>query len=179
MINLIPPVVRKAVVTEYWVRVLSVWFLIFSVVNIVIFLFALPVYILVTSQVETYAQSATEAAERVSDYDLSAGALVRANMAAQKVFELRDVKYFSEAIKQIESLQGVDITIDGFVFGRKEKSLAPVILTGEANTRQALADFRDRLIKQENVSEVILPISNLAKDKDIKFSLSVAFKEEN
>ncbi len=179
MINLIPPVARKAIVTEYWVRVTSIWLFVLSAVNIVILLLALPVYVLVISQVESYAQSATEAEQRVADYDLSAGSLIRANVAAQKIFELRDIEYFSDVVTQIESVQGSNIIIEGMSFGRKDKALAPVRVTGEAADRQALAGFRDRLIKQENIAEVDLPISNLAKDKDLEFSLSIVFKEES
>lgn len=178
MINLIPPVVRKAVITEYWVRTISVWLLICSVVNIVVFLFALPVYVIVSSQVEYYAQSAEQAAKRVEDYDLSAGALVRANVAAQKVFELREVENFSEVVTLIQSLAGNDIALNGFVLGRSEGFLAPVIVSGQAKTRQALSGFREILLRQDNVSEVILPISNLAKDKNIDFSITVTLKKK-
>lgn len=178
MINLIPPIVRKAVITEYWVRTISVWLLICSVVNIIVFLFALPVYVILTSQVDFYSLSAQEAAKRVEDYDLSAGALVRANVAAQKVFELREVENFSEVVTQIQSLSGSDIELDGFVLGRNEGFLAPVIISGQAKTRQALSGFREVLLQQENVSEVILPISNLAKDKNIDFSITVTFKKK-
>ena len=51
-----------------------------------------------------------------------------------------------------------------------------MMISGDATTRQALADFRDRLLRQPEISDVVLPISNLAKDRDIKFSISVVFK---
>jgi dipeptide/tripeptide permease len=177
MINLIPPIVRKAIITEYWVRVASVWLFVFGLVGAAVFLFALPVYVLLNSQVDVYATSAAEAAKRVAEYDLSAGALVRANVMAQKIFELRDVERFSEIVQLLESLQGTDIVLDSFEFSHTANALAPVIVTGEAATRQSLADFRDALLSQKNISEVVLPISNLAKDKEIKFSISITFKK--
>ncbi len=177
MINLIPPVVRKSIVTEYWIRVASVWLFIVAVAATAVVFLSLPVYVLVSSQVDVYAQSAAEATERVTEYDLSAGALVRANVMAQKVFELREVEKFSTIVASIEALQGSDIVIDGFEFARQENSLAPVQVTGRAATRQALSDFRESLLSQESISDVILPISNLAKDRDIQFSVSITFKE--
>ena len=76
MINLIPPVVRKAIITENWVREVSVWLFVFGVIGTAIFLFALLVYVLLNSQVDVYANSAAEAVHRLVDYDLSAESLV-------------------------------------------------------------------------------------------------------
>lgn len=178
MINLIPPVVRKAIVKEYWVRVISVFLGIASVVALISMLFLLPVYVLISSQVAVYAQSANEAALRVAEYDVSAGALVTANSMAQKITELQDVDNFSVVTDLLESLQGTAIIIEGYEFGRDASgALAPVQVTGKALTRQALADFRDTLLAQPTVAAVDLPIANLAKDKDIQFSIAVVFKE--
>lgn len=179
MINLIPPIVRKAVVTEYWVRILSVALFMISIVSLVIILFTLPVYVLVTSKVEVYATSAAKAYEKVAEYDLSAGSLVKANMMAQNILDLRNVASFSEAVKQIEAVKGDSIILNGYEFSRKERALAPVLVNGEASTRQVLSDFRQALLKQDNIEEAVLPISNLAKDKDIQFSIAVTFKTEN
>ena len=176
MINLIPPIVRKAVIKEYWTRVISVFLFIISLVSFGIFVFALPVYVLVSDQVDVYAQSASEASKRVAEYDLSAGALIRANQMAQKIFELREVDRFTDAVTLLESLQSTEIFITSFQFERAQGKVGPVMIIGKAATRQALADFRDQLLKQPEISDVVLPISNLAKDKDIEFSISVVFK---
>ena len=178
MINLIPPVVRKAIFKEYWVRAVSVFLSIASAVALVSIVFLLPVYVLISFQVDVYAQSANKVASRVAEYDISASALVNANSMAQKIVELREVDNFLAAAELMESLQGTGIMLEGFEFGRdKNGHLTPVQVTGEALTRQALADFRDTLLAQSSIAEVNLPISNLAKDKNIQFSLSVSFKK--
>lgn len=178
MTNLIPPSARKKIIIEYWVRVVSVWLFVVAAVCLLMIIMLLPVYVLVNSQVNAYALSAEEATKKVAQYDLSAGALVKANMLSQKIFDLRQVKHFSPVVSTLESLQGQGIDIEGYEFGRKENSLTPVEVTGRATTRQSLAQFRDVLLKQKNVSDVVLPISNLAKDKDIQFSISIVFKED-
>ncbi len=178
MINLVPTNARKIVVTEYWIRVVSVWLFIVSVVSLMIMLLISPVYVLVTTSAKAYALTASEAAEKVAEYDLSVGALIKANVLAQKTFDLREVERFSSVISSLELLHGKDISIESFEFGRKDMTLAPVQVTGRATTRQALANFRDVLLSQSNVTDVFLPISNLAKDKDIQFSISIVFKPE-
>jgi hypothetical protein len=178
MINLIPPVVKKAVVKEYWIRVFSVGLFMLSVVSLIVMLFALPVYVLVSSQVEVYAESAARASEKIAEYDFSAGSLAKANQMAQKIFELRHYDSFADAVAQIEEVRGSNVVINGYEFSRKDQNLTPVLVSGEASTRQALSDFREALLKQKNIEDVILPISNLAKDRDIQFSLSVVFKSK-
>lgn len=177
MINLIPPIVRSAIIKEYWVRVVSVGFFVVSIVGIGVSLFALPVYVRVSLQANEYAVSAVEAAARVSEYDLSASSLVRANVMAQKIFEMREDERFYEVLELLMALQGSGIRIESLDFGRKDGALTPVLISGEAATRQTLADFRNRLLAEDRIADAVLPISNLAKDRDIQFSISVVFKE--
>ncbi len=177
MINLIPPTAKKKVIKEYWIRVTSVWLFMASVVGVVIALFLLPVYILVTSQVGIYESSASEATAKVAAYDISASQLTKANFEAQKLIELKQIKQFSDLVTEFNKAQGEDIILNDFQFGRSGMSLDTVRLSGEATTRQALATFRDSLLAHSEVKEVNLPISNLTKDKDIKFVIDVVLDD--
>lgn len=177
MINLIPPTAKKKIITEYWVRVISVWMLIFGVVLLVVSLLFLPVYVLVTSQVEVYETSAKEAVAKVAEYDLSASTLAEANVQAQMLIELRQMKPFSDLIDDFSALQGDAISIINFDFKRTGMKLSSVQLIGKAEDRKALADFRDAMMTLPEVKDVYLPIANLAKDKDINFSISVTLND--
>jgi len=173
MINLIPPKARKEVVVEYWVRVVSIWLFTLSIFGLVVSLFLLPVYVLVTSQVDAYASSAVEATEKVAEYDLSAVSLVKVNRQAQMLVGLREMSNFSEMIDTIESLKGEGISLDGFSLVRENKKIGAVKIEGEAFVRQNLVDFRDSLLGHPDIEDIHLPISNLAKDKNLPFSISV------
>lgn len=177
MINLIPPRAKKKIIFEYWIRVVSVWMLVLGVMFLVVSLFILPVYVLVNSQVKVYETSAQEAMAKVAEYDLSASALAEANVQAQMLIELRQIKPFSALIDDFNTLQGNDISIDNIDFKRSGTSLGSVQLSGKATDRKALADFRDALMTLPEVKDVHLPIANLAKDKNISFSISVALSE--
>ena len=178
MINLIPPQARKDIITEYWVRVITVWMFILSAFSVIAAILLLPVYVLVTSQVEAYSSSATEAAEKVAEYDLSATTLVETNKQAQMIIGLSDVQNFSEIVVLIESLNGNDVSVSSFDFIREDKKISPIQASGKAASRQSLIDFRDRLLQHPAIDSVDLPISNLAKDKDIPFSITVRVVEE-
>jgi hypothetical protein len=176
MINLIPEIVRTQIVKEYWVRTSSVFLLLTSVASVMVVVFALPVYVLISYQVDVYTDSATVAAARVAEYDTSTSALIEANKMAQQVTDLRSVQNFSSLIELVEAERKDGVVISGFSFNRDGVKVTPFQVNGRAATRQDLADFRAALLRQEIVEEAILPISNLAKDKDIEFSLSVKLK---
>lgn len=177
MINLVPPIVRKEIIKEYWVRVISVFLFIASIVSLCALLFILPSYVLLSGQVGSVTSSAEMVKARMADYDLSAGALVKANVRAQKIYDLREVDKFSEIFEQVLFLNASGIVIEGFDFVRKDKLIDSIQISGAAETRQSLADFREELLEQKNIKEVVLPISNLAKDKDIEFTMSVVLEE--
>ncbi len=180
MINLIPQVAKNKIISEYWVRVVSVWMFVISLASIVVSLLLLPVYVLVTSKVDAYSTSADEGAGKVAEYDVSASALTKVNNQAQMLLEAGKVKQFSELVTAISALQSPDITITEFNFHRSGIVPKTVQVNGKAATRQSLASFRDSLIALPWVGDVNLPISNLAKDRDITFNISIVFKvEEN
>lgn len=177
MINLIPSAVRKAIIREYWTRVLAMFLFVISVVAIVISLLFLPVYVLVSTQTNIYAESAKQAEERMADFSVSAKALTDANQLSQKILEQNKVKNFSEVVVLVESLTSTGISLNTLELTRTTENPVSVRVDGLAYTRNDLAAFRDRLLEHEEIEDVILPISNLAKDKDIQFTLSIVLKK--
>ena len=178
MINLIPQVAKDKIISEYWIRVVSVWLFIISLASIIISLLLLPVYVLVSAKVDAYSTSANEGAGKVAEYDVSALALTQVNTRAQMLLESGKTKQFSDLVATISVLQGSDITVTELDFHRSGIVPKSVQVNGKATTRQALASFRDSLIALPWVKDVNLPISNLAKDRDITFNISIVLKDE-
>lgn len=173
MINLIPPRAKKSLLVEYWVRVVTVWLLLCSLALILGAAVLWPTYVLIDGQVSVYEISAAEASEKVADYKNVSKQLVQASQQAKIVMDERDSSLFSDYIELFESLQTVDISISQIKLGRNGVDISPVTITGVASDRQALASFRDRLLQQEMVESVDLPISSLLSDKDSNFSITV------
>jgi hypothetical protein len=178
MINLIPPSAKSSITREYWMRVVSTWLFILSGVAIIITALLIPVYVLVNSQVTAYQETAEEAISEVNKYDLSSTALVRASQDAAKILKMQHEPRFTDFITLFESLQSESVTLDHFEFMKQGGELTPISISGKAETRQALADFREALLDNDRIETVVLPISNLAQDKDITFTISVTMKKE-
>lgn len=178
MINLIPAQAKRKLQKEYWFRVVSVWMLIWSTALIVGAFILLPVYVLIGSQISVYEDSAIEASQRVTNYENVSGALVQASQQARFIIDQSSVPVFSEYLTIFETLEGEDIEIKEFLLEVGKDGIAPINISGVASGRQTLATFRDDLLALDIVKEVDFPISNLAKDKDIPFNISVVLNNE-
>ncbi|MCB9814467.1 hypothetical protein H6784_03555 [Candidatus Nomurabacteria bacterium] len=173
MINLIPPSAKKSIKIEYWVRVLSVWLLIWSLVLVASVGILWPTYTLINSQVGIYEQSANDVSKQVSDYKVISKELIRSSQQAKLIINESNKNTFSEYISLFESLQSEGIELSKIELSVKEGEFAPVNIIGTASDRRTLAGYRDRLLESDKIDTVDLPISNLAQDKEIKFSITV------
>jgi hypothetical protein len=177
MINLIPPSAKKSLMFEYWTRVVSVWLWLWSAALLAGTFILLPTYVLVSGQVSVYEANAAEATEKVAAYENVSIDLARASTEAKLALDNSNEKNLSDYIRAFESLEGDGVSIISVKVSRKGAEFSPVSIAGEASDRQSLASFRDRLLANDLVESVDLPISNLARDKDISFNLTVVLKE--
>lgn len=176
MINLIPPQAKKSLLLEYWVRVTSTWLVLWSITLIVSAVILLPTYVLIGGQVDVYKTSAEEASQKVASFKDVSKDLFRASQEAKILVDEAALPNLSDFINLVESLQGSDIELNQINLSRNNQEINPMIISGSAKDRQALASFRDRLLAKEEITSADLPISNLARDKDIQFTITVNFK---
>ncbi len=178
MINLIPPSAKKGVVREYWLRSVSVWFYIWAAALWGGVLIMVPAYVLINSQVTVYQESAKTASEKVANFEDVSKGLTASSQQAEKLISGFNQSLVSERMKTLRALENPGITLSEVTIGRTDEAYEPIQVIGAAENRQALAAFRDRLLAEPDVASVDLPISNLAKDKDIQFSLKVVLKNK-
>lgn len=174
MINLIPPDAKARIRIEYRVRAAALWLFGLAAVAIIFGVALLPAQVLITTQSKGY--SNTEEADTVgaSEKVSAAQLLSSANEEARLVLENASLPTFlpiSDLVSAAASAHGVSVT--GYEFARSAAAIAPVRVAGVAPTRTALAAFRDALLSDPRVSQIELPISNFAKNRDIEFSLSL------
>lgn len=178
MINLIPPQEKKKIIIEYWFRATSLWLILISSVLLLGALVMLPVYVLIGTQISAKEAAATAASEKVDSYENVSIDLNRASQQARYVIEESRHAAFSEYISLFEKLEGFSVEIYEINLQRTDDKIEPIRISGEATNRQTLASFRDRLLAEECITEVDLPISNLARDKNILFDITVMLNKE-
>jgi len=98
--------------------------------------------------------------------------LARTNVYIKKLQTASSSAVFSPTISQIIGLKTSGVKIILFKF-----SEAFVYIDGKASTRESLVEFKNRLESDPSIKSVELPVSDLAKSRDITFSLKLSPKE--
>lgn len=176
MINLIPPSAKKSIVIEYWLRVFSVWGFIWAISLAIGIALLLPVYVLINLQVSNLTDSAASASQKLASYQDVTKDLNIANQQARSIVDTRRFKTLSTYNEQFKALETGQVQLTSINITRGKDGVAPISLAGNAQNREALANFRDQIKAIPEVAAVDLPISNLAKDRDIQFTMSVTIK---
>lgn len=174
MINLLPPSAKKLVSREFQLRTVSVSMLVLASLISVLAILMIPTNFLIftlASNLSSHLDAAKAAAE-------SYGAMVQnveETNALIAYLEADDRTEFSKLLQELDTAAGNSIYLTEFSFDEAGKK---VVISGLADTRSNLANFRTTLESKEKFTAVELPLSNLAKDTDISFTMTITLKPE-
>lgn len=177
MVNLIPHVAKKSIAKEYWVRVFSIWLFLITIAFLVTTSLLIPTYVLIQGQVNAYRTEAEEIIVKADAYNLSSASLIKASQQATELIKIDAETPFSNIITVLSDLPKNGVEIISYEFTREASLIGPITLEGTATTRQSLADFRETLLEHPQIEKIELPISNLALDRDISFSVTITLKQ--
>lgn len=173
MANLIPPNARRVVVREYWTRVVTVWLFLVAFVSLIVVALLVPTYVLIDGQQAALSNRIDEARSQQAAFDDATSVITEANELLAHLDRTGTTASFVELVETIDALAGTDVRIHGYTFSQTVGAVAPIAVEGEAVDRTALADFRKRLEASDAVAAVELPISNLAGERDIPFTMEI------
>jgi hypothetical protein len=173
MSNLIPQFAKKKITTEYWLRVITAWFFLWGSALLVATVLLFPVYIFTNVQINVNSEAAATAEASVESYESVAFDLEKATLQSRYIIEDSRRNKAHQYLDLIVTNEGTGIEINQISFSQGAQGLQPLIINGQAENRESLAALRDRLLAEEVVAQADLPISNLARDRDIDFTISV------
>lgn len=173
MANLIPPKAIKRVKQEYWLRVASLWMIMAASALVMVSFLAAPVYVLVKGQISAFSESYESAAQDDEQFKKSDSLIKEANQTAILLETKKESYLFSMIIEKLTTLAGAGVHISGYKLDRNDEGINEIVVTGMADTRFELADFKTRLESDELFESAALPLSNLAKDIDVPFSIKI------
>jgi hypothetical protein len=178
MINLLPPHAQKKVQIEYWIRVCSVWIFLLGVACIIVGSLLVPSLVLVQSQLKVYSGEYQNASSQNDLYEnLEQEVRVANDTAAHLVSSDKNV-LFSSLISEVEEVADRTVLIKSISLSRTKELVESIQISGEAVSRSALVEFRDELESSPLFISAALPLSNLAKDKDVPFSITIVINNE-
>jgi len=174
MINLIPPIAKKRVVAEYWIRTVSMWAFLGGTSLFLIATLFIPINIYVTNQESLLITLLKNSETEQTNYQQNTELLTRANKQASLLLNTKSEYTLHELLPRLRAIAGRAISIDEVVLTQsKDPSLS---IKGLAETRQSLVSFRDELEKLDEFLLVDLPINNLIKENDVPFAITVTLE---
>lgn len=174
MINLIPPEGKRVVRKEYVLRVYTVAGVVLSIALFVSAAALVPTYVLFLSS------PTPETSSKVTEPNSEEYARVTATLeAAMKVATQLQKPVpgleTSKIVSHIEAAVSPDITLEGMHFSQDAKQVRVEAL-GVARTRESLQAFIAALKKDTFFSDAQVPVSNLIKDTDLLFTLTITLR---
>ena len=173
MINLIPPNAQKQVKREYWVRVAGVWGILVATAFTIVALLYVPAYVLVKSKLSAYESIYQLANVRNESFVESEKEVTEAMTIARLLVGKNDSVSYTELIQIFNNLAGKNVSITNLHVAQTDGIFSSISISGVAQSRTSLVAFRDALEAHKLFESAELPLSNLAKEYDIPFSINV------
>lgn len=178
MFKLVTETERKSIRREYRLRRFGVVLAALTVLSVVGVVGLSPSYILSNLR-HTEALEQMRVLKNLEAGDEEAafrGRLSEANKRLRLLSSRMETAKPSTFVEKVIGEKEESISLTTFSFRADSESKVELMIGGLASNRQALVAFRDRLGELEAFGEITLPISDLAKDRDINFQIKLSPK---
>lgn len=176
MANVLPQKERKRFEMEYKLRLVVVILALLSIAIVFGAILLLPSFFVSQLKEESIMRQSEllQRAIAIRESDTSTALLVALRSKVEALEAVQGQVLQTKLIETISQNTDASVTVDAFYYtrgaGGGESQLK---ITGRAATRTALISFVDRLKQESLFSMVDLPVSNLAKDSNIVFSITL------
>lgn len=173
MVNILPNKQQRALYVRYYTQLFSTFFLVVAAAVMLGAVLLVPSYFLAQEEAKLLRQSADAQLQR-----LTLGGSTNEGQVMQTLEEavslLQTYEHDSVVTKAIVAVTAV--TPSGVTLQKVRiltgDSGGSVTLSGTANTRAGLVEFVSELQRKSIFSNVSVPVSDLAAEEDLNFSLS-------
>lgn len=177
MINLLPTAYRQDLIKAYRVRLVVVALFFIAGALATGALLVAPSYATVLMQLQDLkAQRAGQQAQAVADTTDLATVLAQSDQN----IELLRAKYarvpVTDVISALIGIKPAGIMLLSVRYDRTDAGAETLVFSGRSLSRDALVSFQDRLQDEPHIANVTLPISDLANNTDIDFTITVQLR---
>lgn len=173
MANLLPSQAKKAVLREYWIRVVTVWLFLLTTAVVLIAIMSGPVYVLITNQLRVGAGEYASAALEADAFETIENEIIHANTMANVLVTQKSKTSLLALVATLKETAGSAVVVAGYELAQDKGQVTQVAIRGVAEDRASLVAFSQRLEDLPMVASADVPLSSLAKERDIPFSLRV------
>lgn len=172
MINLLPPIAKRKLTRNYFLRFASMIFIMTGIATLVLLSLSLPTLVMLKHQLGSILDNKDFVSNVENEHKLLEAEAEEIEVIVAHINGQKPTVSHTEIIGLVDSLAGEGVSVDRFVFDEKDK----LIISGSASTRPDLSAFRDRLAEEDIFSSVELPLSSLVNEKDALFNITMEIK---
>lgn len=172
MINLIPPQGHRTIRTEYMMRVGATVAVLFSVVAVLLAVALIPTYVLVRAQMHAFSAEDAANAGEADSADI-ADEITRTEAIVSELKKRQETTDTSVLIHAIETSAPSGVSFRNFSFGSAKDTPAPIQVQGVAARREDLIALKQGLERNALFASALVPISDLAKERDLSFTITI------
>lgn len=173
MINLIPPEGATLVRWEYLLRVAVVWFTLLACTAAIVALTLVPTYVLLYARADALSVAYTRLMKDDEEvYRAAQKSIQDANALAGQLSRPAVTVTPSHIFGRISEQLPEDVTLGGFLY-TYDGTGPSLQVAGTADTREALVHFRDMLERDPLFVDAVVPVSSLAKDVLVPFTMTL------
>jgi hypothetical protein len=175
MLNVLTDTFKANNITEYKKRRLVIWLCVVCVLQISFLVFLVPPYVyLLFKEKGLVAEQPPATSSTHGNLARDSATVIQSTTASLSVLANHlATGNVTVAIARVVSLKGSDVSLQEISTVTETATTAQMIVHGVALTREALLNFTQRLQTDKAFSQVVLPVSDFAKDSNIGFSLSM------
>lgn len=157
-------------------RVASVWLFLAALAGIILIVLAVPVYVLIQNINTTLAGQFDQMKEQQATFASAEGEIKDANAIIDAAQNMDATAEFTTILDVLDAVADGSITLNQVTFKESKDDQPDISLIGVSTTRSALSNFAQSVNDHPLFKNAELPISNLAKDRDIPFSMSISLQ---
>jgi len=180
MFNLLPENLKSFIRSEYKMRrlVLALFFVILIELSLLIFLF--PTWLESGARERAVVKQSDLASESLKNSDINPATSVikDTNIKLSVLNTALNYPELTPLVDKILDQKTSSISVTQITYNTVSTSTASITLSGVSKTRESLVAFVKKLQDTNSFKKVDLPISNLAKDKNIEFSLNLSISQQ-
>lgn len=178
MLNFLLEKSKKIVIVEYFFRVFT-YFLLFLFLSLIVLIFLfLPSNFYSKYKNDIVSQQLSSIKSKVGENSEDPIKIIKDVNCFTTIFaDEKDQINFGELIQKIINLKDKNIKISSLSFIKNKDGSIGVTINGIAGNRDSLTLFDKELKGEESFKKVELPVSNLIKNIDSDFTITLTYKK--
>lgn len=177
MINLLPQNEKILIQKEYRLRLLAVWLIFIFIGTLICLVLLTPSFVLSLYELDVQNQFTTKEPNQPVGANPQAVLATADSLLAALTPASSSVPTMPSAIIDLINGDRNGNTITSFLFSQNASNTPVVTIQGTAQSRDSLLAMSRALQQESAVAAVDLPVSDLAMDSNIPFSIEVTINE--